>query len=97
MNLTTTDRCFTRRTGTLWRDTGRHVLALPESDGADVVVLGGGSAVLWRLLERPQSLPGILRRLAEAGGDAPTEDDVRACLDDLVTRSLIDCDPEPSA
>ncbi len=97
MSVTTTDQRFARRLGTLWRDTGLHVLALSEDESAEVVVLGGGSAVLWRLLEQPLTLVDILERLGAAGG-SPTEDDVSGCLDDLVSRGLIeDLDREPRA
>lgn len=91
MSLTTTDRRFARRVETLWRDTGMHVLALPEGDGAEVVVLSGGSAVLWRLLAQPLALPDILGRLEPGVDDlAPAEDAVVACLDDLLARGLIE-------
>ena len=89
MSLTTTDQFFARRAGTLWRDTGMHVLALPEDDGAEVVVLGGGSAVLWRLLEEPLDLPTVMSRLHTPLGADPEVAEVGACLHDLVARGLI--------
>ena len=46
MSLTTTDQRFARRLGTLWRDTGLHVLALSEEESAEVVVLGGGRGLI---------------------------------------------------
>ena len=39
MSVTTSEQQFTRQPGALWRDTGRHVLALPGGERAEVVVL----------------------------------------------------------
>lgn len=89
MSVTTTHQRFARRLGTLWRDTGLHVLALPEEEAAEVVVLGGGSAVLWRLLAEPMTLADILDRLG-AAADAPPEDVVTSCLADMAARGLIE-------
>lgn len=89
MSLTTTHQRFARRLGTLWRDTGLHVLALPEHEAAEVVVLGGGSAVLWRMLQEPLALVDVLERLGSGEG-APHEDAVTDCLAELVARGLIE-------
>ena len=90
MSLTTTGHLFSRRLGTLWRDTGLHVLALPEGDANDVVVLGGGSAVLWRLLEAPMSLADILSRLDAEAVDGPRRGEISRCLEELVDRGLVE-------
>jgi len=87
---TTTDQLFARRVGTLWRDTGLHVLALPTNDPAEVVVLGGGSAVLWRMLQEPLDLPAVMSRLRTFAGETPEASEVRECLDDLVHRGLVE-------
>ena len=58
--------------------------ALSEDRAGEVVVLGGGSAVLWRLLEQPLTLVGDPRRLGDEPRVPPREDDVTGCLDDLV-------------
>ena len=50
---------YTRAHSVLWRDTGLHVVALGPRDDAEVAVLGGGSAVLWRLLDEPLGLDEI--------------------------------------
>lgn len=89
MSVTTTDHLFARRVGTLWRDTGMHVLVLADDDGAEVVVLGGGGAVLWRLLEQPLDLPTVMTRLRTAAGAAPDQEEVQECLRDLVARGLV--------
>ena len=97
MSLTATDRTFARRAGTLWRDTGEHVLALPEGEGAEVVILGGGSAVLWRLLAQQLTLPQMLGLLSTSeDAPAPGENEVLTCLRDLVTRGLVGTDSELS-
>lgn len=97
MSSTSTDLRFVRRLGTLWRDTGLHVLALPGEARAEVMVLGGGSALLWRLLDEPLGLDDILQRLeVGAGATAPDVDVVSDCLADLVARGLVDhVDEEP--
>lgn len=80
---------YARAHAALWRDTGMHVVALPPREGAEVAVLGGGSALLWRLLDEPLALDEIERRL-EALGAAPDDaDEVARCLDDLVERGLV--------
>ena len=97
MSLTATDQRFARHTGTLWRDTGHHVLALPETDGAEVAVLGGGSAVLWRLLDQPLALHELLEHLVSDEGEAdPAAPEVLTCLQDLVRRGLVQEWTEPS-
>jgi hypothetical protein len=90
VSLATTHDLFTRRLGTLWRDTGLHVLALPEGDGNDVVVLGGGSAVLWRLLESPVSLGDLLSHLDAEDPSGPSRREVTQCLEELVDRGLVE-------
>ena len=95
MTTQATARRFSRVLATLWRDTGRHVLALPAGERTEVTVLSGGSAVLWRMLDEPHDLAALVARL-DGATDAPAESDVRECLDDLVARGLVQPDPEPS-
>ena len=95
MSLATAEGQFTRQSGALWRDTGRHVLALPSAERAVVVVLGGGGAVLWRLLEEPLRLTEVMSRLQTSEGAAPAEAEVLACLDDLVQRGLVEVSGSP--
>jgi hypothetical protein len=84
------DDCrYARAHAALWRDTGVHVVALAPRAGADVSVLAGGSALLWRLLDEPLALPDINRRLQAAGAAPDDPDEVAKCLDDLVERGLV--------
>ena len=80
---------YTRAHSVLWRDTGLHVVALGPRDDAEVAVLGGGSAVLWRLLDEPLGLDEIGQRLDAAGAAPDDPDEVAVCLDDLVERGLV--------
>lgn len=86
MNPILSDCRYARAHSALWRDTGMHVVALAPRDGAEVAVLGGGSAVLWRLLDEPLGLDEITRRLDSAGA---SPEEVASCLDDLVARGLV--------
>ena len=80
---------FRRAPGTLWRDTGLHVLVLSPLGKTDVVVLGGGGATVWRLLEQPRDLEGLSSCIAELDGEAPEGADLRTCLDELTSRHLV--------
>lgn len=83
-------RCqFVRAPGSLWRDTGLHVLVLPGKAAAEVVVLGGGGAVLWRVLGEPLTLDGIIAELGDAAASPPDSSAVAACLEDLVARGVV--------
>jgi hypothetical protein len=80
---------YARAAGALWRDTGSHVVVLPDRHDAEVVVLGGGGAVLWRLLERSLSLGDIELQLHQADGHQPETSAVLGCLEDLVARGVL--------
>ena len=80
-------RRFRRVHTTLWRDTGRHVLALPPG-AKDVVVLGGGAAVLWRLLQSCLDLEAIVAAVTD-GTEGPGSDEITASLDQLVGAGLV--------
>lgn len=78
-----------------WRDTGRHVLVAPVDRLVEVMVLEGGGAVIWRLLDEPDTATGIAGRLAELEG-APDVAEVEACLALLTTQGVLRAD-EPEA
>lgn len=83
-------RClFVRAPGVLWRDTGLHVLVMPRHQVGDVVVLGGGNAVLWRLLAEPLDLAGVTEHLAAISAHTPDHDTVESCVEDLLGRGVL--------
>ena len=80
---------YVRVAAVLWRDTGLHVLVLPSGTSHEVVVLGGGSAVLWRLLADPVDAAAITHRLEQASGEEADSGAVTACLEDLADRGVV--------
>ena len=80
---------YVRVAAVLWRDTGLHVLVLPDGTSHEVVVLGGGSAVVWRLLAEPVDAAAIARRLGREAGEDLDPDAVTACLEDLADRGVV--------
>jgi hypothetical protein len=85
-----TELRYQRDAGALWRDAGEHVVALPSVGGQDVFVLGGGGAIVWRLLEQPRTLEEMLADLRlEAPSDVVPRDDVQVALDELVRLGLV--------
>lgn len=98
MTAQVAEQQFSRVVATLWRDTGMHVLAIPEGERTDVTVLSGGSALLWRMLDEPQGVAALVARLSSPDGveQVPGEGEIRACLEDLVERGLVQAQPEPS-
>ncbi len=80
---------YARAHEALWRDTGLHVVALGPHDDGEVTVLGGGSALLWRVLDEPLGLDEISQRLQSTGAAPDDLDEVAECLDDLVERGLV--------
>lgn len=60
-------------------------------DAEDVVLLTGTAAVLWQLLETPQSMPELCQQLARMYGvdDADLQDDVRRALDTAVLAGIV--------
>ena len=77
------DPQFERVGGALWRDTGVHVVVLPPESGAQVLVLGGGGAAFWRVLDRPRTLREVQERLALDAVEAPQDRDLLACATQL--------------
>ena len=90
MTAVSHDVRFSRVDGLLWRDTGQHVVVLAQGAKMDVTVLGGGGALLWRMLATPSTFEQLLARLRSELDDGPSEDDVRACIDDLSSQGLLD-------
>jgi hypothetical protein len=80
---------YVRVATALWRDTGLHVLVLPHGTSHEVVVLGGGSAVVWRLLAEPVDSAAIAHRLGREAGEEPDPDVVTDCLEDLADRGVV--------
>jgi hypothetical protein len=72
----------------LARDTELHVVLLPAGPQHDFVMLGGGGAVIWRLLEGPLTARQIAERFDRAS--APDEEELLGCLNDLVARGVLD-------
>lgn len=68
----------------VWRELGDEVLVLAPPPSTRVLVLGGGSAVVWRHLEGSASP----ERLAATIGGGITEDEVREALELLVSAGL---------
>lgn len=80
----------------LWHDTGRHVLVLPTGTEGQVSVLGGGSAALWRLLERPRSVRELMAHFTVDGAEPLDMAELVDCLYHLAARGVLDARPEPS-
>lgn len=61
------------------------------------MVLEGGGALLWRLLEAPDSADGLARRLAGVEG-APDAPGLAQCLGELAVQGVLcpDGSGEPS-
>lgn len=87
--MTTVADCYRRRAEVLWRDTGAHVIALPLHESGDVLVLGGGSAELWRRLDRPSTLPELMDMFVAGAGGHPATADISTALDQLVSSGLV--------
>lgn len=68
----------------VWRALGDEVLVLAPAPSTHVLVLGGGSAVVWRHLERGASPEG----LAAAIGGGTTDEEVTEALELLVSAGL---------
>lgn len=87
--MNTDQGLYRRNESVVWRDTGLSAVALVLEPKADLpVVLGGGSAVLWRLLSSPRRLEEILDELS-ATAQLPPQHDVLDALADLRDVGLI--------
>lgn len=78
-------RRYERVAGLLSRDTGRHVLVLPADATSQVLVLGGGGAVVWRLLEHTRSLRELIDHFDQQGDTGPDLATLLECIDQLVS------------
>ena len=85
---------FRREATALWRDTGVHVVVLPEH-ATEVKVLGGGGAWLWRMLDEPASMLDLLGVLTDEAGPTPDAGELEACLLDLVEQGLLRLGEQP--
>jgi hypothetical protein len=81
---------YRRPSGALWRDTGEHVVVLLHDGPSDVKVLGGGGALLWRLLEQPATTAELMTELQGIGGTPPSGREVEDCLSDLAEQQLLE-------
>lgn len=79
---------YARRDPVVWRDTGVHVVAMALGGAGKVVVIGGGGAHLWRLLDRPRTVAELLDELG-TNGPVPTPEEVDTTLRALEARSLV--------
>jgi hypothetical protein len=79
---------FSRQTGVTWRDTGWHVVLLPAGT-SEVTVLGGGAALVWRLLESPASAREVAGYVGPAEDSAPVLSDIEKCMRELEGRGLV--------
>lgn len=77
-------RAVYRRVQVVWRDLGDEVLVLAPAPATRVLVLGGGSAVVWRHLESG----GMADELARVIGGGITEDEVTEALELIVSAGL---------
>ncbi len=83
---------FSRSSDLLWRDTGRHVLVLPPDVDGQVLVLGGGGAAVWRLLEEPRTLQELTEHFTNAsksGQPVPDLAAVATCVDELAACGVL--------
>lgn len=78
-----TDSRFRRRLGVLWRDTGVHVVAQPPNPQARAVVLGGGSVMIWRVLDERLDVDELRALLSESPEGAPDRSDIEECLAEM--------------
>lgn len=80
---------YERTARLLWRDTGQHVLVLPPDATSQVLVLGGGGAAVWRLLDRTRSLRELIDHFDQHGGSGPDLTTLLDCLSELVDHRLL--------
>jgi hypothetical protein len=93
VSLTTTATRYRRARGVLTRDTDLHVVVLPTAPRADFVLLGGGAAAIWRILETPLTADQIAERFDRTS--SPEEAELISYLHDLVTRGVLDLEDPP--
>jgi hypothetical protein len=94
VNTLMTRSRFRRRSCLLWRDTGVHVLVLPPRCRGQVVVLGGGSAAVWRLLDNPHDVAELSTMLAGSSEEALERAALEDCIAELLGQSILRRVPE---
>jgi hypothetical protein len=88
---------YARAASALWRDAGDCVLTLLPEPQSAVVQLAGGSAALWRLLDRPRTLDELVAAVDPPAATGPSGSsggsrlaaEVERALDQLVTHRLL--------
>jgi hypothetical protein len=65
-------------------------VVLPRGEDTEVKVLGGGGALLWRVLEEPRSVTEVLGAFDAAGMPAPPVEEVAACIEDLLAQAVLE-------
>ncbi len=93
--LHTQTQAYQRAPQLLWRDTGSMVLVLPAHGHGDVMVLGGGSAVLWRMLATRRSLDDLMDAFADTP-EPPTADQLVGALGELLALGVLAADARSS-
>lgn len=84
-------RRYRRRKDVVWRRSLERVLVL-RPGGDEITVVGGGGSAVWDLLASAITIEELSAAL-EAAHDAVPEtfgSEVRAVLDDLVARDLVE-------
>lgn len=79
---------YFRRRDVVWRDLGTHVLALNLMGDQQVLVLGGGNAVLWRLLATAHRLDDISAAFSTEE-ERPTKEQIVHAIAELQTLDLV--------
>ncbi|QNN52168.1 hypothetical protein [Nocardioides mesophilus] len=82
---------YRRADGVLWRDTGRHVVLLPRGEDRVPLVLGGGTAELWRLLDSRPTMTEIVAAF-EPDPRVEVADEVECALHELVNHGVVEGD-----
>jgi hypothetical protein len=90
--LVTTTR-YRRARGVLARDTELHVVLLPTAQRRDFVLLGGGAAAIWRLLDAPLTADQIAQRFDRSS--SPEDTELVGYLHDLLARGVLDLEDPP--
>lgn len=80
---------YARAPKLLWRDIGTRIVVLPAAGNHDVLVLGGGGAAAWRMLDVPLTVAELTSRFETPGGPRPSESEIQSCLHELVDLQLV--------
>lgn len=88
MSLHTAVTRYRRGRGVLSRDSDLHVVLLPTMPQRDFVLLGGGGAAIWRLLDTPLTADEIAECFDWTTSRYKTE--LIGCLRDMVDQGVLD-------